>query len=160
MLDFESQLTLSIGRRQMRRGESKAKSLKRGGRTRSAAAKTKTRVERKDASAATLVEQLAAKTRELDEALQQQAATTDVLRMISGSAGDLSVVFKAILSNATRICAAKFGTLYLREEDGFRVVAMHNAPPAYSKERMRDVVRPGPGSSLSPRRPNKVAGTG
>src|SRR5262245_13300512 len=64
VLDFESQLTLSIGRRQMRRGESKAKDLKRGGGTRSVAAKPKTRAVRKEASAATLAEKLSAKTRE------------------------------------------------------------------------------------------------
>ena len=74
-----------LGRRQMRRGESKAKGLKRGGRTRSVAAKPKTRAGRKDASADTLATELAAKTRELDEALQQQAATAEVLKVISSS---------------------------------------------------------------------------
>ena len=56
-----------------------------------------------------------------------------MLRAISGSPGDLEPVFRAVLENATRLCAAKFGTLFLYEGgDAFRAVAMHNAPPAYS----------------------------
>ena len=68
VLDLSPRPTLSIGRRQMRRGDSKAKGLKRGGRTRSVATKPKTRVGRKDTSAHALATKLAAKTRELDEA--------------------------------------------------------------------------------------------
>src|SRR6476646_266432 len=113
----------------MRRGESKAKgATKRGARAPTGTAKSKTRSLRKT-SAPTLAEQLTAKTRELDEALQQQAATADVLKVISSSAGDLQPVFKSILANATRICRAEFGTLGLVEGDAFRNVALHNVPP-------------------------------
>ena len=87
---------------------------------------------------------------ELRESLQQQTATSEVLRVISASPGELGPVFDAILENATRICEAKFGTLFLREEDAFRVVAMHNTPPALAELRRRHpVLRPGPGTSLS-----------
>src|SRR5262249_42410520 len=72
-----------------------------------------------------------------------------VLKVISRSAGDLSTVFETILANATRICSAKFGTLYLSEDGAFRAVAMHNAPPAYAEERMRGLVHPGPNSSFA-----------
>src|SRR5258706_8545127 len=48
-----------------------------------------------------------------------------------------------MLENATRICEAKFGTLYLSEGDGFRAAAMHNAPPAYEEARA-GVVHPPP----------------
>jgi len=113
----------------MRRGDSKTKSSNRGGLTRSAAAKPKARAKRKDESSGSLASQLAAKTRELHEALRQQAATADVLKVISSSAGDLQPVFRSILANATRICRAEFGTLGLVEGDAFRNVALHNVPP-------------------------------
>ncbi len=85
--------------------------------------------------------------RELRESLQQQTATADVLKIISSSPGELEPVFHAMLENATRICEAKFGTLYLSEGDGFRAVAMHNAPPAY-KEARAGVVHPSPYTGL------------
>ena len=88
--------------------------------------------------------------KKLAGALEQQAATAEVLRIISSSPGELEPVFQAILVNATRICEAKFGTLYLREGDGFRVVALHNAPPAYAELRRRNpVFRPNPPTALA-----------
>ncbi|MGB5184590.1 MAG: GAF domain-containing protein, partial [Xanthobacteraceae bacterium] len=88
------------------------------------------------------------RTRELTESLEQQTATSEVLRVISSSPGELEPVFQAMLENATRICEAKFGTLYLREADGFRAVATHNAPTPYVEDRKRDLVRPPPDSTL------------
>ena len=85
---------------------------------------------------------------ELRELLQQQTATADVLKIISSSPGELEPVFNAMLENATRICDAEFGTLYLREVDAFRAVAIHNAPPAYVQARKRALVRPPPDSAL------------
>jgi two-component system, NtrC family, sensor kinase len=85
---------------------------------------------------------------ELAEALKQQAATADVLNVISNSLGDLDSVFKAILSNATRICEAKFGTLYLREGNTFRAAAFHNAPSAFIEDRKGRAINPAPGSTL------------
>ena len=69
--------------------------------------------------------------RELHEAVEQQTATAEILRVISSSAGDLQPVFEAILENATRICDAKFGNLWLREGDKFRIVAMYGGSPEY-----------------------------
>ena len=80
-------------------------------------------------------------TRELNEALEQRAATAEVLHLMSGSHGDLARVFGTILANATRLCEANFGMLSLYEGDGcFRVVAMHNAPPAFAELRRREPV--------------------
>jgi GAF domain-containing protein len=84
---------------------------------------------------------------ELRESLQQQTATSEVLQVISSSPGELEPVFQTMLEKATRICEAKFGTLYLTEGDGFRAVAMHNAPSAYAEVRAA-VVHPPPDSSL------------
>src|SRR5262249_39887452 len=72
-----------------------------------------------------------ASNRELQESLERQIATSEVLQIISNSPGDLRPVFDVILANAVRLCDAKFGTLYLREGDAFRAAALHNAPPAF-----------------------------
>ena len=69
--------------------------------------------------------------RELHEALEQQTATSEVLRIISSAPSALEPVFRTILANATRICEAKFGNLWLREGDSFRITATHGAPPKY-----------------------------
>src|SRR5262245_21209506 len=74
---------------------------------------------------------------ELRESLQQQTATADVLKVISSSPGELEPVFRAMLENATRICEAKCGNLFLREQDSFRAVARHGAPAAYAEFRQR-----------------------
>jgi two-component system, NtrC family, sensor kinase len=82
---------------------------------------------------------------ELRESLQQQTATADVLSVISSSPGELQPVFDAMLENATRLCQAKFGVLWLCEGDGFRSVALHGLSPAHAEERQRrPVLRPGP----------------
>ena len=84
-------------------------------------------------------------TRERDEALEQQTATTEILRIISSSPSNLDAVFEAILANASRICEANFGILNLYEDGAFPVVATHNAPPAYTELRRRQQrVHPGP----------------
>ncbi len=83
--------------------------------------------------------------RELAEAHEQQTATSEVLRVISSSPGELEPVFDTILANATRICEAKFGILYLRDDEAFRLRALHGAPPAFAEASWRDpVVQPGP----------------
>ena len=85
---------------------------------------------------------------ELRESLQQQTATSEVLGVISSSPGALEPVFQAVLANATGICEAKFGALLLCEGDAFRVVALHNAPPAFAEFTRRGPVRPGPNIPL------------
>jgi len=87
-------------------------------------------------------------TRERDEALEQLTATSEVLQIVSASPDDLERVFQSILENATRICGAKFGTLYLSKEDGFYAAAFHNAPPAFVEARKNRPLRPDPESTL------------
>src|SRR5262245_64120113 len=66
--------------------------------------------------------------RELEEALEQQAATSEILKLISDSAGELQPVFEAILDKATRICRAEFGVLILCDVDAFRSDELHSTP--------------------------------
>jgi two-component system, NtrC family, sensor kinase len=100
--------------------------------------------------AASVGEQVALFKRERDEALEQQKATADVLRVISSSPGELQPVFAAILENATRLCDAKFGNLWLCEDGGFRVVATHSIPLAYGEKlQIGTIVHPGPALPLA-----------
>ena len=66
-----------------------------------------------------LFDEVQARTDDLAESLQQQTATSEVLGVISSSPGELTPVFNAMLENATRICEAEVGTLFLREGDDF-----------------------------------------
>jgi class 3 adenylate cyclase/putative methionine-R-sulfoxide reductase with GAF domain len=70
---------------------------------------------------------------ELRESLQQQTATSEVLKVISSSPGQLEPVFNAILANATDICEAKFANLFLYADNSFRIAAQQNPPAAYAE---------------------------
>src|SRR5262249_53770191 len=83
---------------------------------------------------------------ELRESLEQQTATSEVLGVISSSPGELAPVFEAMLANATRICEANMGALYLYQGEAYRPGAFHNAPAAFVNARSREPIRPGPQS--------------
>ena len=88
-------------------------------------------------------------TRERDEALRQQAATSEVLRVISSSPGELQPVFQAMLANALRICEAKFGLTFRRVGDTFQVTSLEAVSPDFAKaiaerEKREPLLRPGP----------------
>ena len=132
-----------------------ANSSTRARKLRSAGTKAKARVSDRPNSLSELKKQLEARSRELAEvrghlsgALEQQTATAEVLRVISSSPGNLQTVFETILANATPLCEAKFGNLYLYEGGGLRTVASHNVPPAFAEARRRGLLRPAPGSPL------------
>src|SRR4029077_19891879 len=86
---------------------------------------------------------------ELRESLQQQIATADVLKVISSSPGELEPVINAMLENATRICEAKFGTLFNYDGRLFHPVAVRNAPPTLLEfYQQRGSFQPPPGTTL------------
>ncbi|MGE5164239.1 MAG: GAF domain-containing protein, partial [Sphingobacteriales bacterium] len=91
-----------------------------------------------------LFDEVQKRTRELSESLDQQTATSEVLKVISSSPGELEPVFNAILANATRICEAKFANLFLYADNSFRIAAQQNAPPAYAERwRQRPILAVG-----------------
>ena len=116
-----------------------------------------TKIARRDAqtavrgpSIAELQEQLDIRTRERDEALEQQAATAEVLKVISSSTGKLEPVFQTMLENSITICEAKFGMFWLTEGHSFRCVALHGTSPAFTELRTREpIFHPNP-TLLSP----------
>ena len=85
---------------------------------------------------------LTQRTTDLTESLEQQTATSDVLRVISSSPGDLQSVFDAMLENAVRICNAKFGIIYRWDGELLHLLAAHNTPPALAEFRKRSALRP------------------
>ena len=86
---------------------------------------------------------------ELRQSLEQQTATADVLKVISSSPGELEPVFQAMLENATRICAAEFGTLYRYDGGMYHIAAEIGAPAEYSEvRRQRGPFAPRPGGLL------------
>ena len=89
---------------------------------------------------ARLFDEVQAKTADLEESLQHQTATSEVLKVISRSPGELDPVFRTILSSATSICDAQFGLLLLYEGGGFRCASMFNLPPAFAETFSRNPV--------------------
>jgi len=129
------------------RGPIAKRSRKVGAAKRRVAAKVATG---RSAFGAGLQQQLERRTAELNEALEQQKATAEVLRVISSSQGELEPVFDAILSNAQRICGARFGNLLLFDGKDMRVVAMQNAALEHQEMRRRNPVVPLATSILGP----------
>ena len=98
----------------------------------------------REAPAIGATERIALLEHRLNEALEQQTATSDVLGVISSSPGELKPVFEAILESATRICTAKFANLFLYADNSFRIAAQKNAPSAYAERwRQRPVLAVG-----------------
>src|SRR6516165_2446495 len=126
------------------RGRSKADSVKSRRRKRAAPKRVSGTEATRPRSSSAAESDVARLTRELAEARQEQAATADVLHIISSSPGELEPVFQTLLRNAVRLCGAEFGLLNLKEGDGFRNKALFNVPSTYSEP--PDIFRPHPGS--------------
>ncbi|RUV14012.1 GAF domain-containing protein, partial [Mesorhizobium sp. M7A.T.Ca.TU.009.01.3.1] len=78
-----------------------------------------------------LFEEVQARTAELGEALQQQTATADVLKVISRSAFDLQSVLQTLINSAVRLCGAKTSGIFMRDGDLFRLAAGYEQTPEY-----------------------------
>ena len=84
-----------------------------------------------------LLNELRQRTDDLTELLEQQTATSEVLQVISSSPGETERVFETMLEKAIRICAANFGHIYRRENEGMHLVARYNTPAAFTEFRRR-----------------------
>ena len=115
-----------------------------------------TAARRHRSSASELQKQLDQRTHELAEAQknlaeahEQQTATSEVLRVISSSSGELAPVFESLLASAKHLCGAEFGIILLREGDAFRTVALHGATAEYTEARWRaPFIRPAADTGL------------
>ena len=125
------------------RGDAMKKRSRAGGKASEARGRVAPKTKRRDTSknksstAAIQDEEVARLTRELNEAREQQTATSEVLHVISSSPGDLEPVFATMLGNAARICDAKFGNIFRWDGDALCLVATHNTPPAFAEYRKR-----------------------
>src|SRR5439155_8545676 len=144
------------GRSRVTSSRKGAKSRTRGRKLRSSGTKARARVSNGPNSLIELKKQLGARTHELaearghlSEALEQQAATSEVLRVISSSSGELAPVFESLLASAKHLCGAEFGIILLREGEAFRTVALHGATAEYTEARWRaPFIRPAADTGL------------
>src|SRR5215475_13050630 len=102
---------------------------------------------RSGATAADLEDSLERRTRELNESREQQAATLEVLNVISSSPGDLARVFDAILERATRLCEATHGHVWRFDGEWLHVAAVRGDPQFVKWLHRHSTVRPVPGSA-------------
>jgi two-component system NtrC family sensor kinase len=96
---------------------------------------------------ARLFDEVQARTRDLTESLEQQTATSEVLSVISSSAGDLAPVFNAMLGKAMQLCGADFGVLNTFDGELFQTAATRGLPPAYDAYRRSRALKYGPSTA-------------
>src|SRR5262249_44981650 len=116
----------------------------RGRRVRSTKTKKRTRAGASPLPRAELEKRLAARARELARAREEQAAPAEVLRIVWSSPGALEPVFQAMLTDATRLCDARFGVLFRFEGGAAKMMSALGVPPAFAEFVQRGAHRPGP----------------
>jgi hypothetical protein len=99
------------------------------------------------ASVASEESEVARLSRELHDALERQAATSEVLNIVSSSSGELDLVFRAILEKATRICEANFGLLFRLDDGVVQTVVMLGLQTL--AEVMKPGLKPGPNTATA-----------
>ena len=80
-----------------------------------------------------LFDEVQARTRDLEESLEQQTATAEVLKVISRSAFDLNLATSTILEAAAKLCRAPLATLHLRDGEVCRLVTQFGLPEAFER---------------------------
>ena len=104
---------------------------------------------RRTPSVVELQKEISALTRELSEAREQQTASSEVLQIISRSPRELQPVFETMLANATKLCEASYGAMWLREADAFRGAAFHGDLPAAYTDQFETPFRPAAEEALA-----------
>lgn len=88
-----------------------------------------------------------ARTRDLSEALEQQTAIAEVLKVMSGSTFELQPVLEKLTENAARLCGADRGIIFRAEGDVYQLAAVYGGPPPEWIEFVeKNPIRPGRGT--------------
>jgi signal transduction histidine kinase len=99
-------------------------------------------------SYAGLEQKVEARTRDLTETLEQQTATSEVLKVISRSTFDLGPVLETLIENATRLCGAQKGEIYRLDGEVYRIAVVYGASPEYKDLMERNPIHPGRGTVI------------
>ncbi|MCH7914772.1 MAG: GAF domain-containing protein, partial [Deltaproteobacteria bacterium] len=89
-----------------------------------------------------LFQELQASNRDLTESLEQQTATSEVLKIISRSTFDLEPVLQTLIENATKLCVAEHGAILRPDGDIFRMAVSYGLSPEYNEFLKRNPIPP------------------